>query len=356
MPSYSAQTWADGDPTTPIDADRLTHMETGIEAAVTTAVAAIPSSAMAGPGAGGVATVDATATVEQTPKAHTHPTAFQDSDGTVYQVNQINGRFGVGAITVTAGVLTINAVPADVSVKRVAQVSGADPSAANTTTIVNLLTLGMVASDAFDFDLELWIRSSAAAGAKVQVQGPHGATPSTFFGQFFAPREFLADGTTRQTANSDGSLDVSLFRYTPISIPSNGPQHIGGFPAARTSSADGNTTSGSAAITSATAAFNAVTDVGAVISGTGIPAGTTIIAVADATHATLSANATATATTVALTVNTLGWVCTKMSGYCALGSSGSAGNFTVGFAQANPTNAQTSAVVGPSKLMWARAA
>lgn len=65
--------------------------------------------------------------------------------------------------------------------------------------------------------------------------------------------------------------------------------------------ADGATTSGSAAITSATAAFTAA-DVGAIVSGTGIPAATTISAVTSATTATMSANASATAAGVSVTI------------------------------------------------------
>lgn len=64
---------------------------------------------------------------------------------------------------------------------------------------------------------------------------------------------------------------------------------------------DGVTTSGSAAITSATASFNA-SDIGNPISGTGIPTGTTISAVTSATAATLSANATASGTSVVFTL------------------------------------------------------
>lgn len=64
---------------------------------------------------------------------------------------------------------------------------------------------------------------------------------------------------------------------------------------------DGVTTSGSAAITSASAAFNA-SDVGNPISGTGIPSGATIAAVTSATAATLSANATASGTGVSFTL------------------------------------------------------
>lgn len=64
---------------------------------------------------------------------------------------------------------------------------------------------------------------------------------------------------------------------------------------------DGVTTSGSAAVTSATAAF-VQDDVGKPIAGTGIPAGATIAGVTSATAATLSANATATGTSITFTL------------------------------------------------------
>jgi hypothetical protein len=64
---------------------------------------------------------------------------------------------------------------------------------------------------------------------------------------------------------------------------------------------DGVTTSGSAAITSASASFNA-SDIGNPISGTGIPSGTTILSVQSATAATLSANASATGTSISFTL------------------------------------------------------
>lgn len=72
---------------------------------------------------------------------------------------------------------------------------------------------------------------------------------------------------------------------------------------------DGVTTNGSAVVTSATALFNG-SDIGAGISGTGIPASTTILSVQSATSATMSANATATASGVSITVSRLGgdWI------------------------------------------------
>jgi hypothetical protein len=64
---------------------------------------------------------------------------------------------------------------------------------------------------------------------------------------------------------------------------------------------DGVTTSSSAAITSATAAFS-TDDVGKPISGTNIPASTTILSVQSATAATLSANATGSGTSITFTI------------------------------------------------------
>ena len=68
---------------------------------------------------------------------------------------------------------------------------------------------------------------------------------------------------------------------------------------------DGATTSGNKTVTSATANFTAE-DVGSPISGTGIPASTTIASVQSATSVTTSANSTATATGVTITVGTVG--------------------------------------------------
>ena len=65
--------------------------------------------------------------------------------------------------------------------------------------------------------------------------------------------------------------------------------------------ADGVTTSGDETFTSATAAFTA-DDVGATISGTGIPASTTIASVTSATEVEMSAQATITDTGVSVTV------------------------------------------------------
>jgi len=59
------------------------------------------------------------------------------------------------------------------------------------------------------------------------------------------------------------------------------------------------TTSGSTAITAPSGSFDVTGDKGAAITGTGIPAGATLAAIASSTAATLSANATATGTVTA---------------------------------------------------------
>lgn len=70
----------------------------------------------------------------------------------------------------------------------------------------------------------------------------------------------------------------------------------------RTTSAVGNTTSGQPTITCATGNFTS-DDVGRSITGAGIPASTYIKSVQSTTAATLTNNATATSSTVALTIS-----------------------------------------------------
>ena len=69
-------------------------------------------------------------------------------------------------------------------------------------------------------------------------------------------------------------------------------------------------TSGSAAVTAAAGTFSSE-DVGRSVTGTGVPAGTTIASVSSGTAATLSANATATNTAAA----TLGVATEAVTGY-----------------------------------------
>jgi hypothetical protein len=94
-------------------------------------------------------------------------------------------------------------------------------------------------------------------------------------------------------------------RFNPPPTLSQVTQGVGIVSAAQDSGGnaftDGATTSGSATVTSATAAFTQA-DVGRTISGAGIPAGATIVAVGSATSITMSANATATASGVTITI------------------------------------------------------
>lgn len=95
-------------------------------------------------------------------------------------------------------------------------------------------------------------------------------------------------------------------------------------PQARTVN-DAATTNGTNAVTSATARFVSY-DVGATITGSGIPAGALIVAVsADQTTATISANATATASGVSITVTRPGATSYITAAADALGLTGTAG-------------------------------
>lgn len=76
---------------------------------------------------------------------------------------------------------------------------------------------------------------------------------------------------------------------------------IGGGAPPGTTVLDGVTTNASPTLTSATAAFTAA-DVGRTVSGTGIPGGTTILTVTNGTTVTMSANATATGSSLTVTI------------------------------------------------------
>lgn len=109
---------------------------------------------------------------------------------------------------------------------------------------------------------------------------------------------------------------------------------------------DGTTTSGSANLGSASAAFVS-TDVGALVTGTGIPVGTTIASVTSGTVAVMSANATATGTGVSVTVKPLASLKTLPAGYSDLGFTTVAGGT---FARSISENAITSwGSTGPTR-------
>lgn len=166
-------------------------------------------------------------------------------------------------------------------------------------------------------DLELISKSlgkilaySFGTGVNTQVSGAlyqelFTATTSTPVMPAFPVQEGIvrADGTI-DAYTSAGCVASSL----EIAQPAKGPMTvkvdiIGRYKHRLRTVADGATTSASATVTSATALFG-WNDIGRPISGTGIPAATTILAVASTTSITLSANATATATGLTLTIGT----------------------------------------------------
>lgn len=143
-----------------------------------------------------------------------------------------------------------------------------------------------------------------------------GAVATTGAGPYthtFTPGDLTADALTVQVGRPAINGTVYPFTYAGMKIKSwelacnageiatLGADLVGVREIDYRAVTDGVTTSGSAAITSASALFNA-SDVGNPISGTGIPAGATIAAVTSATAATLSANASASGTGVTFTL------------------------------------------------------
>jgi hypothetical protein len=137
-----------------------------------------------------------------------------------------------------------------------------------------------------------------------------GAGPYT---HTFTPGDLTGDSLTVQVGRPATNGTVYPFTYAGMKVASweiacsageiatLGMDLVGQREFAYRVVTDGVTTSGSATLTSATAAFSN-DDIGKPISGTGIPAAATISAVASATSITLSANATATGTGVSVTL------------------------------------------------------
>jgi hypothetical protein len=143
-----------------------------------------------------------------------------------------------------------------------------------------------------------------------------GAVATTGAGPYthtFTPGDLTGDALTVQVGRPATNGTVYPFTYAGMKVASweiacaageiatLGLDLVGQREFAFRTVTDGATTSGSAAISSSTAAFSG-DDIGKPISGTGIPAGATIIAVASGTAATLSANASATGTGVTFTL------------------------------------------------------
>ena len=142
-----------------------------------------------------------------------------------------------------------------------------------------------------------------------------GAVTTTGAGPYthtYTPGDLTGDALTVQVGRPATNGTVYPFTYTGMKVSSweiacsqgeiatLGLDLVGMREFAYRTVTDGVTTSGSAAISSSTAAFSS-DDVGKPISGTGIPAGATIASVTSSTAATLSANASASGTGVTFT-------------------------------------------------------
>ncbi|CAB5217866.1 hypothetical protein UFOVP209_25 [uncultured Caudovirales phage] len=137
-----------------------------------------------------------------------------------------------------------------------------------------------------------------------------GAGPYT---HTFTPGDLLGDSLTVQVGRPSVDGTVNPFTYTGMKVMSwDLSCNVGEIAKLKLTFAgqnetvsrtvsDGVTTSSNTSVTSATASF-ASDDVGKPISGTGIAANTTIASVTNATTIVLSQNATATGTSVALTI------------------------------------------------------
>jgi len=143
-----------------------------------------------------------------------------------------------------------------------------------------------------------------------------GAVSTTGSGPYthtFTPGDLTGDALTVQVGRPATNGTTYPFTYAGMKVSSweiacsageiatLGLDLIGQREFAYRTVTDGVTTSGSTAISSATAAFS-TDDVGKPISGTGIPSGATIASVTSATAAVLSANATASGTGVTFTL------------------------------------------------------
>jgi hypothetical protein len=133
--------------------------------------------------------------------------------------------------------------------------------------------------------------------------GPWTFTPGDLTGKGLTAQVGVpgTDGTVRPKTLTGAKVASWEIAWTAGEIVTLGLETIAKGEYGHRSVADGVTTNTSTTVTSATAAFTEG-DEGSPISGTGIPAGTTIASVTDATTAVLSAAATATATGVTFTI------------------------------------------------------
>ena len=146
--------------------------------------------------------------------------------------------------------------------------------------------------------------TSGVNANKCVVPSPNNPEPNSGLGDY--QRDTLAN--LNPTGSSFGVLSM-LDSSCTVHYNGATPKSYTG---SQRSVNDGVTTNGSATVTSAAANFSAA-DIGQPISGTGIPSGTVILNVVNATTVTMSANATADGTNITLTIGTNGNVtCTNV--------------------------------------------
>jgi ABC-type phosphate transport system substrate-binding protein len=151
---------------------------------------------------------------------------------------------------------------------------------------------------------------AAALTATLATASPVSAASTTHPGVVIAA---AGSDTTEALMNNilnpgQDEYNIAAQQKTALTVPSDGDCATQTYNGNSRMAQDGNVTSGSTTVTSATANF-AVTDVGHFIVGTGIPANATIASVTNSTTAVISANATANsnpANTTQLTIYSFG--------------------------------------------------
>lgn len=203
--------------------------------------------------------------------------------GTLTVAGTINAGTGM-AITGTPGNLTLVATNSG-------NVTGPGSSVLNGIPYYTNLTGNVIGNST----------ATLTAGGNMTIPGNLTATGKQGFGKVFNVLGYGASGAGNTTTTGAITLSTSSLVVGSASTFAVGQGiFITGAGGTQRSVADGVTTSGSAVITSATAAFQA-DDFLKVVTGTGIPANTQIIG-SNATTATLSATATATGSGVTLTL------------------------------------------------------
>lgn len=145
--------------------------------------------------------------------------------------------------------------------------------------------------------------ATVTAPKPVQVHVATGDTTANYESRWYTlfPNSLLSNDYMSPASTGTSGFRTVNYLYNPNASA------ITVTPTCGRSVADGVTTNGSNTVTSATASFTAA-DVGSLIGGAGIPAGTRISAVINGTTVTIVGTATATATGVALSIGCAGTI------------------------------------------------